>query len=88
MTSAPANPWISLASVPGIQYGEVYDVTIDAVYQLPFGNSQVEMLTVTGGQVCQLYIANQPSMSLRVADSCPNTKLRNAIVRAEPRICK
>ncbi|MFY7707233.1 MAG: MopE-related protein [Flavobacteriales bacterium] len=87
MTSAPANPWISLASVPGIQYGEVYDVTIDAVYQLPFGNSQVEMLTVTGAQVCQLYIANQPSMSLRVADSCPNTKLRNAIVRAEPRIC-
>ena len=87
MTSIAANPWISLANVPGIQYGEVYDVTIDAVYQLPFGNSQVEMLTVTGAQVCQLYIANQPSMSLRVADACPNTKLRNAIVRAEPRIC-
>jgi hypothetical protein len=87
LVAGQASPWINLVNVPGLQYGAVYNVTVDAVYTLPFGSNQTEVITVPGFEVCQLYIANQPSVQLRVADRCPSTKLRHSIVRAEPRVC-
>ncbi len=82
-----ANSWIQLASIPQLQYGQVYTVTVDAVYLLPNAAGQIETITVPGFETCQLHVAAQPSLGFRAADACPNQKTRNNIIRAEPRIC-
>jgi hypothetical protein len=87
LSSGFANSWIQLASIPQLQYGQVYTVTVDAVYLLPNSVGQLETITVPGFETCQLHIASQPSLSFRAADACPNQKTRNNIIRAEPRIC-
>jgi hypothetical protein len=82
-----ANTWMPLTALPQLQYGQVYNVSIDAVYLIPNAAGQIETITVPGIETCQLHLGAQPSLSLRATDSCPNIRPRTAFVRAEPRIC-
>ncbi len=82
------NTLLSLNGVPGITYGTTYtNVTVDAMYALTDGLGNAESITITGVVAKSFSTSVQPSLQLRVQDSCPNQVTASTWVRADPQLC-
>ncbi|MEZ4801041.1 MAG: T9SS type A sorting domain-containing protein, partial [Flavobacteriales bacterium] len=82
------NTYIMLNNVDEVSYGQSFsNITIDAVYQISMPGGGIETLIATDGEPFDFTTIVQPSLSLKVADQCPNVKSLGAFFRAEPYLC-
>jgi Secretion system C-terminal sorting domain/Starch binding domain len=66
-----ASSAISLANIPGLEYGKSYYVKIDATYTLDNGVGASTTMTIPGTiNGCMLYTVAQPSVELTYSDRC------------------
>lgn len=81
ITGSPfASSSVFLSTVPGLRYGRVYNVEVDAVYTLANGAGSPTVLTLSGASVCQLTTVAQPASDLTLADRCPSNKIKSSII--------
>lgn len=81
------NTILPLTGVNGISYGTSYNVVVDALYALTDGMGNAENIIVPGSVIGSFSTSAQPSLQLRVQDSCPNQVTASTWVRADPQIC-
>jgi hypothetical protein len=74
--------------VPGLQWGDTYDVAITAIYEIENGDGIIETIEVPTNSPCQIIINEHPAAALRPSDQCGNgPKFLGATVASNPFIC-
>ncbi len=81
------NTILSLSGIPGITYSNSYTVSVDALYALTDGMGNGENIIISGVVSGVFTTTQQPSLQLRVQDSCPNQVTASTWVRADPQLC-
>jgi hypothetical protein len=81
--------FLVLSTVPGLEWGDTYDVVIGAVWNLMDGSGAVEAVEVEGTSECQVIISDQPLMVLRPSDNCANhgPHLMGSTIAGQPFVC-
>jgi 2',3'-cyclic-nucleotide 2'-phosphodiesterase (5'-nucleotidase family) len=80
--------FIILSSVPGLAWGDTYDVEITAIYELLDSEGNPITIEVPTQSPCQIIISNQPNAALRLTDQCSNgPKFLGSTVASNPFIC-
>ncbi len=77
---------LSQASL-ALRYGGIYDVTVDATYNLLDGAGNPETVVVTGVSVCNVSIANHASVEVSATQRCPSTLLKGSVMQGKPFVC-
>ncbi|MEZ4799907.1 MAG: GEVED domain-containing protein [Flavobacteriales bacterium] len=78
---------ILLASVPGLEYGASYNVTVDAVYNLTNAAGVAEQVIATSTSPCPITIAPAPAVNLRAIDRDPATRTIGAFIGTDVSVC-
>lgn len=80
--------FLTLSTVPGLTWGDNYDVEITAIYYTPNAEGEQDTTEVSTLVPCGLITAAQPLAALRVTDRCSNgPRFIGATVAAVPFIC-
>ncbi|MBL7942695.1 MAG: T9SS type A sorting domain-containing protein, partial [Flavobacteriales bacterium] len=77
-----------LSTVPGLTWGDTYDVLISSNWTLSTGSGS-ESVEVLGDESCSVIVNPQPLMVLRPSDNCANfgPHLLGQTVAAQPFVC-
>jgi Secretion system C-terminal sorting domain/PKD domain len=65
-----------------LRHGGTYNVTVDAIYNLPEG-----ITVVTGSTVCSIVINPHASVEVKQTQRCPATLLKGSVLQGKPFIC-
>lgn len=84
-----ANTFVQLFNVPGLQWGDDYDVAISAVFNLTDGSGSTEEVVVETNAACAIGVNDQPLAALRESDNEANfgPHFLGNYVAATPWVC-
>ena len=79
-----ASSAVVLTSVPGLRYGVVYNVKVDATYILNNGAGLPTSVLVSGANpTCVMTMTAQPTTELAAADRCPANKIGASFISTD-----
>jgi hypothetical protein len=67
-----AGTFVQLFNVPGLAWGDDYDVAISVVFNLTDGSGATESIAVETSNVCDMFVIDQPLAELRAQDNQAN----------------
>ncbi|MBL7942519.1 MAG: T9SS type A sorting domain-containing protein, partial [Flavobacteriales bacterium] len=80
--------FLTLSAVPGLKWGDTYDVEITALYYYTNTEGQPDTLSISTQVPCGMSIIAQPLAELRASDRCDNgPRYLGSSVAATPFIC-
>ena len=72
-SSAPqTSTFLTLTNVPDLVDGDIYDVAIEAVYELSDGNGNAEQIVVSNDEPCVVELSETPLIQMRASDNSTN----------------
>jgi hypothetical protein len=84
-----AGTFVQLFNVPGLAWGDDYDVAISVVFNLTNGSGATEAVAIETSNVCDMFVIDQPLAQLRPQDNQANfgPHFLGNFVAATPWIC-
>jgi hypothetical protein len=83
------NTFVTLGSVPGLPWGDVFNVNCQVFYNLTNGTGGTEKVYVDSDNICQIGVIASPTMVLRPSDNCSigGPRLLGQSIAGQPFVC-
>jgi hypothetical protein len=84
-----ASTFLTLSNVQDMPDGDIYDVAIEAVYNLTDGDGNAEQIVVSNDEPCVVELSETPLIQLRASDNSTNfgPQLPGAYIKANSFVC-
>jgi hypothetical protein len=76
-----------LQQIPGVEFGESYEVSVDAIYLCLRADGTTELIRVVGTESRIVHVNQHNLLNLRQSDACPNVRQMNSVIGAQGFVC-